>query len=69
MNMIWGITMAAIGLLMFIGGTTKSQFFVYALLVARARLLWGDDVHRFFQVTGLIIAVLGVLWAAGVIWK
>lgn len=71
MNMIWGLVMAAIGLFMLVCGTMKSKFFIYALLVARSRLLWGegDAVHRFYQVVGLILVALGGLWAAGVIWK
>ena len=71
MNLIWGSAMAAIGLFMFICGTKKSGSFIYALLVARSRLVWGegDSVHRFYQVTGLILIVLGSLWAAGLIWK
>ena len=61
--------MAVIGLFMLVCGTVKSDFVVYRLLVARSQLLWGDDVHLFFQVSGLIVAVLGILWATEVIWK
>ena len=59
---------AIIGLSMLVCGTMKSDIFVYRLLVARSRILWGDAVHRFFQVSGVIVAVLGILWASGVIW-
>jgi len=69
MNMLWGLLMAIIGLLMLVCGTMKSDFVVYRLLVARSRILWGDAVHRFYQMSGLIIAVLGILWASGVIWS
>ena len=68
MNMLWGVLMAIIGLFMLVCGTVKSDFVVYRLLVARSRILWGDAVHRFFQVSGVIVAVLGILWASGVIW-
>jgi len=68
MNMLWGGLMAIIGLFMLVCGTVKSDFVVYRLLVARSRILWGDAVHRFFQVCGVIVAVLGILWASGVIW-
>ena len=68
MNMLWGGLMATIGLFMLVCGTVKSDFVVYRLLVARSRLLWGDAVHRFFQVSGVIVAVLGILWASGTIW-
>ena len=62
--------MSAAGLFMLICGTAKSEFIIYRLMVARSRILWGegDAVHRFYQVSGLIIVVLGVLWAVGIIW-
>ena len=71
MNMVWGLSMAAVGLFMLVSGTMKSEFAVYQLLVARSRILWGegDAVHRFYQLSGLILVVLGGLWAAGIIWK
>ncbi|MEZ6123882.1 MAG: hypothetical protein R3C49_11975 [Planctomycetaceae bacterium] len=69
MNMLWGTLMAIIGLFMLVCGTVKGDFVVYRLLVARSGILWGDAVHRFFQVSGVIVAVLGILWALGVIWK
>ena len=69
MNMLWGALMAIIGLFMLVCGTVKRDFVVYRLLVARSRILWGDAVHRFFQVSGLIVAALGILWASGVIWS
>ncbi len=69
MHWFWGTLMAIIGLFMLVCGTVKSDFVVYRLLVARSRILWGDAVHRFFQVSGLIVAALGILWASGVIWS
>jgi hypothetical protein len=69
MNILWGGLMAIIGLFLLFGGTVKSNFVVYRLLAARSRILWGDSVHRFYQVSGLIVAVLGILWASGVIWS
>ena len=68
MHVFWGILMAAVGLFMLVCGTLKSELFIYRLMVARSRVLWGELVHRMFQVTGLIIIVLGVLWALGTIW-
>ncbi len=70
MHLLWGILMAAVGLFMLISGTLKSEFIIYRLMVARSRILWGqgDAVHRFYQVSGLIIVILGVLYALGVIW-
>jgi hypothetical protein len=62
--------MAAFGLFMLVCGTLKSEFIVYRLMVHRSRILWGqgDAVHRFYQVSGLIVIVLGALWALGFIW-
>ena len=70
-HILWGTLMAVVGLFMLASGTAKSEFIIYRLLVARSRLLWGEGnaVHRFYQVSGLIIMVLGVLWALGVIWS
>lgn len=71
MHILWGLLMAAAGVFMLVCGTTKSDFAVYRLLVARSRILWGegDAVHRFYQAVGLILVVLGVLWALGFIWS
>ena len=70
MHVLWGILMAAVGLFMLVCGTVKSEFIIYRLMVYRSRILWGqgDAVHRFYQVSGLIVMVLGVLWALGLIW-
>ena len=69
MNIVCGVLMAIIGLLMLVCGTLKTDFVIYRLLSARSRILWGDAVHRFYQVSGLIVAVLGILWASGIIWS
>ncbi len=71
MNWLWGILMVAAGLFMLVSGTIKSEFIVYRLMVALSRGLWGQGnvVHRFYQVSGLMIVILGVLWATGFIWK
>jgi uncharacterized membrane protein len=65
MHTLWGTLMIAAGLFMLVGGTLKSEFIIYRLMVARSRLLWGegDAVHRFYQASGLIVILLGVLWA------
>lgn len=71
MHVVWGLSMVLIGLFMFICGTLKTNFIIYRMLVLRSRLLWGEGntVHRFYQVTGLVISVLGMLWATGIIWS
>jgi len=68
MRPVLGILMAVIGGLFTFWGATKSEFVVYRLLSARSRLLWGDQVHRFYVVVGGALAVIGLLWALGVIW-
>ena len=68
MHIFWGLLMAVAGLFMLVCGTAKSEFIIYRLMVARSRILWGDAVHRFYQVSGLIVMILGILWAVGVIW-
>ena len=52
MHIFWGLLMAAAGLFMLVCGTAKSEFIIYRLIVARSRILWGDAVHRFYQVSG-----------------
>ncbi|MCC9600372.1 hypothetical protein LOC67_07350 [Stieleria sp. JC731] len=71
MNLVWGSAMAAIGFFLLFCGTTKSEFVLYKLLVARSRTTWGQGnaVHRFYQVVGLVLVSLGCLWAAGIIWR
>ena len=68
MNLLYGIVMTAIGVSFVYWGTTESDFVVYRLLIARSKSLWADRVHRFYQIVGAVLVVLGLLWALGVIW-
>jgi len=68
MHPLWGILMIAVGLFMLICGLIKSDFIVYRLMTARSKLLWGENVHRFYQVVGAIVIVIGILAVLGVIW-
>jgi len=52
---------------MLISATLKSNFIVYRLLVYRSKMLWGDNVHRFHQISGVIVIVFGILVAIGII--
>ncbi len=67
MHNIWGVMIAIVGLLMLLGGLTKTDFVLYRILAARSRLLWGDNVHSFYIVVGLMVALFGVLVTTGVI--
>jgi hypothetical protein len=71
MHVLWGVLMVAVGLLMLVCASLRSNFIIYRLMVARSRILWGqgDAVYRFHQISGLIIVVLGALWSLRVIWR
>ncbi|MEZ6134235.1 MAG: hypothetical protein R3C53_04905 [Pirellulaceae bacterium] len=71
MQILWGALMSAIGIFMLVCGTLKTEFIVYRLLVARSRIALGegDAVHRFYQLVGIILIALGILWALGIIWQ
>lgn len=66
---IWGYVMMAVGVFFLICGSTKSELFLYRLFVARSKLMWKENVHRFFQFVGLAIIIVGGLMAAGVIQR
>jgi len=55
----------AAGLFMLLCGSRKSNFTIYRLMVARSKLLWGENVHRFYQITGGLVVVFGSLVALG----
>jgi len=57
----------AAGLFLLVCGSLKSNFIIYRLLVARSKILWGDNVYRFHQITGSIVIVFGALVALGYI--
>ena len=65
MGIVWGLIIAVVGVLFIAWGRTRSEFIVYRLLVARSRILWGDgdQVHRFYQVVGAILIIVGAIIA------
>jgi len=69
MEILWGILMIIAGLFMLISSLMKSNFIIYRILVARSKILWGENVHRFYQVAGAVIIVFGILMIIGVIGK
>ena len=66
MNLLWGSLTALIGLYIFVSALTKSEFIVYKLLAARAKLLWGDHVHTFLMVVGVLIMGFSSLFFFGI---
>jgi len=57
----------AAGLFMLVCASLKSEFIIYRLLVARSKILWGEKVYRFHQITGAIVIIFGALVALGCI--
>ena len=67
MHILWGRLIMVAGLFMLVCASLKSQFIIYRLMVARSKILWGENVHRFHQVAGSMVIVFGLLVAFGVI--
>lgn len=65
MHVLWGALIILAGLFLAICGRLRSNFFIYRLFVARSRILWGDNVHRFHQIAGGMVVIFGVLLALG----
>jgi len=66
MNIFWGIIMIVIGALLSISGFLKSESIIYRILAAKSKILWGDNIHTFYAVIGILIAIMGLLLAIGV---
>ncbi|HSH20396.1 MAG TPA: hypothetical protein VLA03_08070 [Draconibacterium sp.] len=56
-----GIAMILIGLFFSISGFRKSEFVIYQILVSKSRKMWGEKVHKLYQIAGLLIIVVGIL--------
>ncbi len=69
MNLFWGILMIVIGAFLSISGFLKSDFIIYKVLAARAKILWGENVHIFFVIVGILVAIMGILFALGIFTK
>ena len=63
MHILWGILIVVAGLFLLVCGRLKSEFFVYRLIVARSKILWGENTHRFHQIVGVIVIIFGALVA------
>lgn len=63
MNIVYRLLMIVVGSLLFYLAQTKSQNKLYQLVVSRSQLMWKDKVYHFHKVSGLLIIVVGVLYA------
>jgi hypothetical protein len=45
----------------------KSEFIIYKLLVARAKILWGKNANNFLMISGILIIIFGILMIIGII--
>lgn len=63
MRFFLGAIVIAIGLFFFLCASMKSDFFIYQMFVARARIKWKDKVYLFHKVIGIIIINFGLLIA------
>jgi len=66
MNYVYGSIMIVLGLFFTISAFMESEFIVYKILTARSKLLWKDNVHHFYKVVGVLIAIFGLLFIIGV---
>lgn len=66
MNYVWGVLMAGIGMFMSINAYRKSEFILYKFLVARSKLFWGEHVHSFILVAGVLLVGLSSLFFLGI---
>ena len=67
MDPLWGALIISAGLFLLVSGRMRSRFFIYRLIVARSRILWGEKVRLFHQITGAILIIFGLLVALGYI--
>ena len=67
MHVLWGILIVVAGLFLLVCGSLKSEFIIYRFIVGRSKILWGENTHRFHQIAGVIVIVVGVLVALGYI--
>ena len=68
MHVFWGALIILAGLFMAMYGRLRSESFIYRLIVARSRILWGDNVYRFHQIAGGMMVIFGVLLALRCFW-
>lgn len=67
MNILWGGLMVLVGLFILICSSLKSDFIIYRFLVARSKVLWGERVYQFHQISGVLIIGFGLAMVLGYI--
>ena len=67
MHILWGILISLVGLFMLISSIKKSEFIVYRFLIARSKVLWGENVHTFYLVVGIVLLLFGILVSTKII--
>ena len=67
MNLLWGALLVTAGLFLLICGRLKCNFSIYRLLVDRSKILWGENVYLFHQISGVIVIIFGLFVAVGLI--
>ena len=63
MYILWGALIIVAGLFLLVSGRIRSKFIIYRLMVARSKILWGEKVYLFHQITGAIVIIFGLLVA------
>ena len=66
MDILYGSLMIVIGMFMLICATRKSETFIYRMLIARSKMMWGNHVRRFYQISGILIIVWAILYMLGI---
>ena len=62
MNYLWGSLMLLMGLYIFLSALIRSEFIVYKLFHARAKMMWGEHAHTFLLIVGLVISGLSSMF-------
>ena len=62
----WGLVILGVGSLFLYWGSVKSEFFLYKLFVARSKPMMNENVHRFYQFSGVMIMLMGLLMSLNV---
>ena len=68
MNLVWGIVLIIVGLYLLMSAIRKRASGIYRLFVARSKILWKENVHRFYLVVGVLVVGFGTLVCLGMVF-